>query len=75
MYLYSCFSFDMPTQSSTYKIKIELLTTELLVQLQSHIPVSSTTNSPNPGIFTVQPVPCINSSVQMNVVKEMLKET
>ena len=49
--------------------------TGLLTQLQSQTPVNSTSNCPNPGILTIQFVPFINSSVHMDVVKVILKET
>ena len=48
--------------------------THTKVQLQSHTPVNSTTKLPNPGISTVQSVPCTNSSVHVDAVKETLKE-
>ena len=47
--------------------------THTKVQLQSHTPVNSTTKLPNPGISTVQSVPCTNSSVHVDAVKETLK--
>ena len=45
------------------------------VQLQSHTPVNSTTNWPNPGILTVQSVPFTNSSVHVDAFKVILKVT
>ena len=46
-----------------------------LMQLQSQTPVNSTSNCPNPGILTIKSVPLINSSVHVNAVTVILKET